>query len=121
MLTILLLFLGFSHNATRAHPTTDETPPTLIVQVVDPVYIPLPESEVTVKPVSGKGSSKPEHVDQNGYAKFWVERGMQYVIEAKAPTFKKKSVKVTIGEPKPATPTAHVQIMLKPYEGSFGK
>jgi len=121
MLTILLFVLGLSHIATRAHPATDETPPTLIVQVVDPVYIPLPEGEVTVKPASGKGSSKPEHVDQNGYAKFWVEPGKQYVIEAKAPTFKKKSLKVSIGQPKPATRTAHVQIMLKPYEGSFAK
>jgi len=121
MLTVLLFVFAFNHIATRAHPATDETPPTLIVQVVDPVYIPLPEGEVTVKPVSQKGSSQPVHVDRNGYAQFWVEPGKQYVIEAQAPGFKKKSLKISIGQPKPATPTAHVQIMLKPYEGSFGK
>jgi hypothetical protein len=121
MLTILLFVLGLGHCTTPTYPMTDEGPPTLIVQVVDPVYIPLPESEVTVKPVSGASSSKSEHVDQNGYAKFWLEPGKQYVIEAQSPNFKKKSQKVPIGQPKPANPTAHVQIMLKPNEGSFGK
>ena len=121
MLTILLFVFGLGHSTTSAYPTTDEGPPILIVQVVDPVYIPLPESEVIVKPASGKGSSKSEHVDQNGYAKFWVEPGKQYVIEAKSPNFNKKSLKVFIGQPKPVTPTAHVQIMLKPNEGSFRK
>ena len=121
MLTILLFVLGLGHAASLAHSPTDESPPTLIVQVVDPVYIPLPESEVTVKPASGKGSSKSEHVDENGHAKFWVEPGKQYVIEAKSPGFKRKSLKVSIGQPKPATPTAHVQIMLKPNEGPLWK
>ena len=121
MLTILLVVLGLGRCTTPGYPTTDEGPPTLIVQVVDPLYIPLPESEVMVKPASGKRSSKSEHVDQNGYAKFWLEPGEQYVIEAQSPNFKKKSLKVPIGQPKPATPTAHVQIMLKPNEGSFGK
>jgi hypothetical protein len=121
MLTILLFVLGLGHCTTPAYPTTDEGPPTLIVQVVDPVYIPLPESKVIVKPASGKGSSKSEHVDQNGYAKFWLEPGKQYVIEARSPNFIKKSLKVPIGQPKPANPTAHVQIILKPNEGPFGK
>jgi hypothetical protein len=121
MLTIFLLVLGLGRCTTPAHPTTDEGPPTLIVQVVDPVYIPLPESEVTVEPVSGEKSSKKEHVDQNGYARFWLERGKQYVIEARSPSFKKKSLRVPIGQPKAANATAHVQIMLRPNEGSFGK
>ena len=120
MLTILFFILALAHSTNPAHPTTDEGPPSLIVQVVDPAYIPLPESEVKVMP-SEKGSSKSEHVDQNGYAKFWVESGKQYVIEAKSPRFITKSLKVSIGQPKPSTPTAHVQIMLKPNEGSFGK
>jgi hypothetical protein len=121
MLAIFLFVLGLGHCTTPSYLTTDEGPPNLIVQVVDPVYIPLPESEVTVKPVSGGGSSKSEHVDQNGYAKFWLEPGKQYLIEARSPNFKRKSLKVLIGQQKPANPTAHVQIMVKPNEGSFGK
>jgi hypothetical protein len=121
MLTILLFVLSLGHSTTPAYPNTDEVPPILIVQVVDPAYIPLPESVVIVKAASGESSPKSEHVDQDGYAKFWLERGKQYVIEAQAPNFKKKSLKVPIGQPKPANPTSHVQIMLKPNEGSFGK
>ena len=121
MLTVILFVLGLVHCTIPPSSTTDESPPTLIVEVVDPAYIPLPESEVTVKPVSGEGSPKSEHVDQDGYAKFWLERGKQYVVEAQSPNFKKKSLKVPIGQLKPGNPTSHVQIMLKPNEGSFGK
>jgi hypothetical protein len=121
MLTILLFVLGLGHRATPPSVHTDEGPPTLIVQVVDPAYIPLPESKVTVKPVSGEGSARSAHVDQNGYAKFWLEPPRQYLIEAESLNFKKKSLKVSIGQPKAANPTAHVQIMLKPNEGSFEK
>lgn len=121
MLTIFLFVLGLGHFTAPAYPATDEGPPTLIVQVVDPVYLPLPESEVTVTAVSGEKSSKTEHVDQDGYAKFWLERGKQYAIEAKSANFKTKSLRVPIGQATAAKPTAHVQIMLKPNEGSFGK
>lgn len=121
MLPILLFVLGLGSAATPALPTADDGPPTLIVQVVDPVYIPLPESDVTVKPVTGKGPSKSAHVDQNGYAKFWMEPGVQYLIEARSPGFNRKTLKLPIARPKPATPTAHVQIKLQPKEGSFAK
>jgi len=120
MLIVLLLVLGLGRASTPALPAANDGPPTLIVQLVDPVYIPLPEGEVTVKPSSGQGSSKSEHVDQNGYAKFWVDPGVPYVIEAKCPGFNKKSMKIALAQPKPATPTAHVQIKLKPNEGKFG-
>jgi len=87
----------------------------LIVQVVDPVWIPLPESEVTVKPAPGKGSSKSGHADENGYAKFWVDTGVEYTIEAKTRGFNKKTMKhVFIAKAKPSSPTAHVQIRLQP-------
>ena len=62
MLTVLLLFVGFG-TASQAMPVPEEGPPTLIVQVVDPVWIPLP-----VKPASGKGPSKSAHGDDNGNA-----------------------------------------------------
>jgi hypothetical protein len=92
----------------------EEGPPTLIVEVVDPVWIPLPESEVTVKPARG-GSSKSAHSDDNGNAKFWVETGVAYTIEVKREGFNKKTVKhVFLAMPKPASPTARVQIKLEP-------
>ena len=79
------------------------------------MWIPLPDSEVTVKPANGKGSPKSEHADADGYAKFWVETGTQYTIEAKTHGFNKKTLKhVSIAKAKPSSPTAHVQIKLQP-------
>ena len=121
MLTLFLLVFSLGHAATPAHPAADDGPPTLIVQVVDPVNIPLPASDVAVKPANGKGSSKSSHVDENGYAKFWLDPGTKYVIEAKSPGFNSKTLKVSIGQPKPGKPTAHVQNKLKPNEGAFAK
>ena len=114
MLTVRLFFLGLG-TVSRPMPVPEEGPPTLIVQVVDPVWIPLPDSEVTVRPANGKGSPKSEHADDNGYAKFWVETGIEYTIEAKTHGFNKKTLKhVFIAKPKPSSPTAHVQIKLQP-------
>lgn len=114
MLTLFLLLLSFT-NPAQPTPANDDGPPTLIVQVVDPVWIPLPEADVTVKPSSGKGDSKSAHTDANGYAKFWVETGVDYTIEAKTINFNKKTLRhVFIAKPKPASPTAHVQIKLQP-------
>jgi hypothetical protein len=114
LIALLLLFLGFGATSPPMH-TAEEGPPTLIVEVVDPVYIPLPDSEVTVKAVSGKGASKSVHADDNGYAKFWVDTGVAYTIEAKTQGFNKRTLKhIFIATPKPASPTAHVQIKLQP-------
>jgi hypothetical protein len=52
-----------------------------------------PDSEVTVKPASGKGPSKSAHADDNGYARFWVETGVAYTIEAKTQGFNKTTLK----------------------------
>lgn len=114
MLTLLLLLLGLA-NPTHSLAAKDEGPPTLIVQVVDPVWIPLPEADVTVKPYNGKGESKSARTDENGYAKFWVDTGADYTIEAKTVNFNKKILKhVFIAKPQPSSPTAHVQIKLQP-------
>jgi len=112
---LLVFFALAAPSKPRPFPPHEEGPPTLIVQVVDPVWIPLPEAEVTVKPSSGKGDSKSAHTDANGYAKFWVDTGVDYTVEAKTVNFNKKTLKhVFIAKPKPASPTAHVQIKLQP-------
>jgi len=114
VLTALLFLLGVG-TASRPMPVPEEGPPTLVVQVVDPVWIPLPDSEVTVKPASGKGSPKSARADADGYVKFWVDTGVVYTIEAKTHGFNKKTLKhVFIAKPKPSSPTAHVQIKLQP-------
>jgi hypothetical protein len=99
-------------------PATEDGPPTLIVEVVDPVWIPLPYSDVTVKPVKG-GASKSARADENGNAKFWVDTGVEYTIEAKADNFNPKTLNhVFIAKPKASAPTAHVQVKLEP-KGPF--
>jgi len=80
---LLVFFALAAPSKPRPFPPHEEGPPTLIVQVVDPVWIPLPEAEVTVKPSSGKGDSKSAYTDANGYAKFWVDTGVDYTVEAK--------------------------------------
>lgn len=49
-------------------------PPFLIVQVVDPSWLPLPGAAVTVtvKPVTGKKESKVAYTMDDGDAKFWI-------------------------------------------------
>lgn len=117
MLTLVLFLLSVG-TTPQPIPTEEQGPPTLIVEVVDPVWIPLPFSEVTVKPAHG-GESKTAHADDNGYAKFWVEAGVEYTIEARTEGFNKKILKhVLIAKPKPSSPTAHVQIKLEP-KGPF--
>jgi hypothetical protein len=91
-LIVLLLFLG-SGTTSPPMPSAEGGPPTLIVEVVDPVLILLPDSRVTVKPASGKGPSKSAHADDNGYARFWVETVVAYTIEAKTQGFNKTTLK----------------------------
>jgi hypothetical protein len=118
MLTILLFFLGLGTTPYSA-PADEQGSPTMIVQVVDPVWIPLPDAEVTVKPADGKGSSKSAHTDANGFAKFWVDTGVAYRIEAKTEGFNAKVLKsVMLTKPKAGSPPAHIQLKLEP-KGPF--
>ncbi len=90
-------------------------PPSLIVQLVDPGRAPLPGVEVTVKPLSGKAKSKVANTDKDGYAKFWIEADKDYSVEAKLPGFKSKPLRrVHLPNPTTTSPTAHIQVQLKP-------
>ena len=118
MLTVLLLLIGLATNS-GLMPAAEEGPPTLIVEVVDPVWIPLPDSEVLVKLASGKGPRKTAHADADGQARFWVETGVAYTIQASTQGFNKKTLNhVFIAKAKPSTPPAHVQNKLEP-KGPF--
>lgn len=83
-------------------------PPTIIVQVVDPAWIPVPGARVeTVQEArsDGKGSTQ-----------FWLGGDAEYDIEVSSPGFRKarvRAVRVTRAPPSSAFPTAHVQIRLK--------
>jgi len=101
----------------QAAPPTNDTRPSLIVQVVDPVWLPIPGATVTIKPVSGKEKSSTGQTDYDGYAKFWVTGDQDYVVEAKITGFKTKRLKgIYLYEPTKTTSTsetAYIQLRLK--------
>lgn len=88
--------------------------PTLVVQVVDPDWLPISGAEVTINLLSGKRQRTVLRADKDGYARFPIELDKDYSIEAKLPGFKTARVKPfhlfpVTGE----NPTAYIQLRLK--------
>ena len=109
MWLVMLLFFA-SHQALP----TVTGPPSLIVQVVDPNWIPVPGAEVMVKPLSVKAESNVRHTDKDGNAAFWVQGDADYAIEAKLQGFKIKRLRhVHLTRPSAPFPTAYMQFQLK--------
>jgi hypothetical protein len=107
-LVMLLLFAS-----PQSLPTTTKSP-SLIVQLVDPNWDPLPGAEVTVKPLSARKESLVVHTDNDGYAKFSIEDDKDYAIEAKLPGFKTKRLEhMHLFKRAATTPTAYVQFQLQ--------
>jgi hypothetical protein len=111
----LLLFLLFF----QASPSPCQTPPppaepsTLIVQVVDPNWIPAQGIEVTVKSVTGNARPNSDYTDKDGYAKFFVPVDADYSVEAKWPGFKNARLKgLHLFKGTGAHPTVYVQLRL---------
>lgn len=111
MLAALLLQAGPSPCAPSPHPVE---PPSLVVQAVDPLWLPLPGMEVTISPHEGRSASKAARTDRNGYAEFWLAREAEYSVEVKSPGFKTKWMKsLRITGRSEASPTAYVQFQLE--------
>jgi len=90
------------------------SPPSLVVQLVDPVWLAIPNAEVTVRTSSGKNESTVVRTDEHGYAKFWLAGDQDYTIDAKEPGFKTKRLKrMHLFTPTATSPTAYVQLQLK--------
>jgi len=106
---VMLLF--FASNQTL--PTVTESPP-LIVQVVDPNWLPIPGAEVTVKPSTGKTGSQIGHTKKDGSAEFWIQGDADYAIEVKQRGFKTNQLKhVHLTKPSGPFPTAYIQFQMK--------
>ncbi len=112
MALVLILLL---QAVAPAKPTqTRETPPTFVVQVVDPAWLPVPGAEVIVQTKSGKGPAQTMRTGKDGFAQFWLPAEAEYIIEAKESGFRSTRLKgVFIGKESPLFPTAYVQIRLK--------
>ena len=108
MLVAFLLQVTASPCASAPPVRTD--PPTVVVQTVDPGWLPLPGVEVTLKPKKGK----PEvaRASNDGQARFWVPRDTDYSIEVKATGFKTVRIKTAHFVNSSLFPTAYVQVQL---------
>ncbi len=111
---MLLLLLFFGASPILAHGSPVPTgPPSLIVQVVDPGWIPIRGAEVTVKPLSGNAQSSVKRTDKEGYVKFFVPSESDYSIAVKVPGFKNERLKrLHLFKPSGEFPTAYVQLQM---------
>jgi hypothetical protein len=106
-----LLLLQVTGSPCAAAESARTDPPTVVVQVVDPSWMPLPGIEVVL--TRKKGSREATRTSNDGNAKFWVAQGAEYSVEVKYPGFKTVKMKtVEIGRSTPFA-TAHVQVRLK--------
>ena len=105
-------------NPCRGTPTSKPAePPFLVVKVVDPTWLPIPNAEVTIKPVNEKRTPKVTHTEENGDAEFWMQEDVDYMIEAKYLGFKTKRLKsVFVGNHVPTFPTSYIEIELQPAQ-----
>lgn len=103
-----LLILAFG----QANPARPQGPPTLIVQVVDPIWLPVPGIQVAVIGAGPGGERKVGRTSQQGFADFWVARGAAYSIEVHHPSYRKKHIDVRLGK-SDASPTAYVQVQFE--------
>jgi hypothetical protein len=112
---LFLLFIQANSNPRQASPTPTQAP-SLIVQVVDPNWQPLPSAKVTVKQIHGDAQSKsnPAETDKDGYANFTAPGDADYAIEADLYGFKRASVSpVHLFKSSGSSSTAYVQIKMR--------
>jgi hypothetical protein len=114
----MVLFLVLAQLA--ANPcqpsSTQSKAPSIVVQVVDPNWLPVPGAEVTVKPMESKTAVKrdQEDTDKDGYAKFFVPGDADYEIDAALYGFKPEQLKgVHLFKTSGASTPAYVQLRLR--------
>lgn len=116
----LLFFLFFTQANPNPNPCQNPLAqtqsPSLIVQVVDPNWIPIPGATVTAKPREGNGKLKSTQTDtdKDGYAKFSVTGNADYAIEAELYGFKRGHISlVHLFKASGSSSPAYVQLKLK--------
>jgi hypothetical protein len=112
---LFLFFLQANPNPCQAPPAQTQSP-SLIVQVVDPDWLPIPGAEVTLKPLDGEAQQKSNRTetDKDGYAKFFVPGDADYAIEAQWSGFKRESLKrVHLFKAGGSSTPAYVQLKMR--------
>jgi hypothetical protein len=110
----LLLFLLQSSSAPCPPAAPAIGSPSIIVQVVDPDYLPIVGATVTVSSLASKAHSSSAHTGDKGYTEFFVPPDTDYSIEVKMQNFKNARLKhLHISKPESSARTAYVQIVMK--------
>ncbi len=111
---MLVLVALLQAAATPCAPaTTPSAPPPLIVQVVDPAWLPIPGAEVIVTSRKSPRARGTATAGRDGFAQLTVPRDAEYDIEARLPGFKTGRVKGVQLSTSTLMPTAYVQVRLK--------
>jgi hypothetical protein len=108
------LLVAFGPQCAQA-PNPQE-PPTIIVQVVDPAWLPVPGARVEIKQRARRRVVQKATSDHEGKVRFWLEGDAEYDIEASHPGFRRarvRAVRVTRAPPASPFPTAYIQLRLK--------
>jgi hypothetical protein len=94
MWLLLFLLLAQANANPCPVPPTQTQPPSLIVQVVDPNWEPIPGAQVMVRRLGEVTQLKSyrSDTDKDGYAKFFVPSDADYDIEASLYGFKRGRV-----------------------------
>jgi hypothetical protein len=116
MRMLFFLFLMQANpNPCQAPPAQTQSP-SLIVQVVDPDWLPIPGAEVTLTPLSEDAQLKSNRTetDKDGYVKFFVPGDADYAIEARLYGFKRESLKhVHLFKAAGSSSPAYLQLRLR--------
>jgi hypothetical protein len=115
MWMFLFLFL-FQTGPNPCHDSpAQKQSPSLIVQVVDPGWLPIPGAEVELKPLRGDAKTKSDRkeTDKDGYAKFFAPGDADYDIEVEVYGFKRGRLnRVHLFKPSGSSSTAYVQLKM---------
>ena len=110
---VLLLLLAGSATASDCAPTKAGAPATLVVQVVDELWLPLPGAVVSAR-LQGEGKECVKaFADAEGVARLTAPKQGPYTIEATMVGFKAKRVKAIRVDADASKSVPHVQIKLK--------
>ena len=107
---LLMLLAAQAGGAAQAQP---EGPPALIVQVVDPLWLPMPAIQVVVTPDGAEGQEQQRRTGQKGFTEFWLAKGAAYTIDVHARGFKKQRIEHVRASKSEVSPTAYVQVRLE--------
>lgn len=112
-LSALLLLLALGQASGQTGGARPEGPPALVVQVVDPLWLPIPGIHVSVTQAAPGTESRAARTGRLGFSEFWLPHGAEYSIEVHHPSFKRKRIEhVRIGKSE-LSPTAYVQLQLE--------